>query len=83
MKHRMVVYQLQWKGFKMIRQCEICGKFHDKTYDASELAIIFHVSPRDNSTNDPNKFIICKDCYNDIERAIATAWLSQLSEDDK
>ena len=62
----------------MICQCEICKKVHPTGLDATQLAILMG-----RMKEDDGKFIICEDCYNDIERAIATAWLSQLSEDDK
>lgn len=64
----------------MARQCEICGKFHYRVYDARELAETLNLTPRDNSTNGPDKFTICIDCYNDIERALANAWLTPIKD---
>ena len=60
-------------------KCELCDKKMVEGYDGRELAKVMGIRRKD----DPDQFPLCQDCYNDLERAIATAWLSKIVDGEK
>lgn len=58
----------------MICQCEICQKVYPTGLDATNLAKLLGRMKE----GDLGRFIVCESCYNAIERAVATAWLSKV-----
>ena len=60
-------------------KCELCDKEMVGGYDGRELAKVMGIRRKD----DPDQFPLCQDCYNDLERAIATTFLTKIMEEKK
>ena len=58
-------------------KCELCGKKMVGGYDGRALAKVMSIQQKD----DLDQFPICQDCYNDLECAIATAFLTKIMEE--
>lgn len=60
-------------------QCQICRDVCHRGYDARELAELLGIRNK----CDLGRYIVCEDCYNDIERAVASAFLRKVEDDGK
>ena len=58
-------------------KCELCDREMVAGHDGRELAKVVGLRLK----GDDAPFPICRDCYNDLERAIATAWLEKVCEE--
>lgn len=58
-------------------KCEICGDEIPGGHDGRELAKVMGLRQK----GDFDPFPLCRACYNDIERAIANAWLEKVMEE--
>jgi chemotaxis protein histidine kinase CheA len=74
--HPAIECAMHGRVSEMICQCEICKKTYPSGYDATKLAVLMGRLKE----YDLGRFIVCKDCYNDIERAIANAWLTPIKD---